>query len=309
LSTFNIGYFLLPALKWRIGKAMFEELQQYDVVHIHGASSALPYFLSRKPNGQKWIFSPHYHPLSKNALGTLLRPIFDVLYVRRLCNLSDALVFVSDFERDAFVKSGLLARGATKLNRVVPNGVDLEDIRAASPYEVGRKIVLVVGRLVRYKRTDLIIRAMAHLHDDYELRIIGEGPDASRLRKLAEKNKAAHIAFMANVDRKSLLRWYKTASVYVNVSEVEAFSISTLEAVVAGTPCVVRLATGLSDIQRAFPRAVIGLESSRCDPRAIADAIQSATSKGVPEGVEEYSWRVISSTLMDLYVKVAGEIR
>ena len=51
----------------------------------------------------------------------------------------------------------------------------------------GNPIVLYVGRLVRAKKTDLLIKASAQQTGAYEVVIIGEGPDKERLMNLADK--------------------------------------------------------------------------------------------------------------------------
>src|SRR5690606_9257701 len=50
--------------------------------------------------------------------------------------------------------------------------------------------ILWVGRMLKWKRVDLLIRALARLKNegkDFKLTLVGDGPERERLQKLADK--------------------------------------------------------------------------------------------------------------------------
>ena len=126
---------------------------------------------------------------------------------------------------------------------VIPNGVDTSDLTTAVPYDTPQRVVLTVGRLERYKNVEAVIAAMSELDESYVLRIVGDGPDAPRLRARTEAcGLGRRVALLGRLDRATLCRWYRTAAVYVNLSSQEAFGIGALEALAGGAAVV------LSDI-------------------------------------------------------------
>jgi len=82
------------------------------------------------------------------------------------------------------------------------------------------KRILHLGRLVKWKRVDLLIEAVAKLsakHKDIELHIIGEGPEEKNLKKLAGRLAPEHaIKFLGSIyDPEALAREIMASAIYV----------------------------------------------------------------------------------------------
>jgi len=90
---------------------------------------------------------------------------------------------------------------------------------------------LTVSALVPYKRIDLAIEACERL--GRPLKIIGDGPEYSKLRDLAGKN----TEFLGSVDFKDLPGIYADALAFIHPAE-EDFGIAPLEAQAAGRPVI-----------------------------------------------------------------------
>jgi len=90
---------------------------------------------------------------------------------------------------------------------------------------------LTVGRLVSYKRTDLLIQACNVL--GRELRIIGTGPEEARLRSQAGKT----IKFLGNVDEATLWEEYAHCRAFLFAAE-EDFGMAVVEAQSCGRPVI-----------------------------------------------------------------------
>ena len=112
---------------------------------------------------------------------------------------------------------------------VVPAPVDTEFFRPAD----GRPedYYLIVSALVPYKMIDLAIAAFNRF--DGRLKIVGQGPDDKKLRRLA----GANTEFLGAVDSSSLLRLYQDARALILPGE-EDFGITALEAEACGTPVI-----------------------------------------------------------------------
>lgn len=100
---------------------------------------------------------------------------------------------------------------------------------------------LYVGRLVGYKRPDLVVEAFAGL--DERLVVVGNGHLLPQLRETATSN----VTFLGHVDPETLLRLYRTSRALVFPAE-EDFGIAMAEAQACGTPVIALNRGGAYDI-------------------------------------------------------------
>lgn len=141
---------------------------------------------------------------------------------------------------------------------------------------------LYVGRLVAYKRPDLVVEAFAGL-PEHRLLVVGDGPLRARL----EARATANVSFVAAVDDERLRELYRSARALVYPAD-EDFGIVMAEAQACGTP-VIGLGSGgavdivepgrtgwlvadqsVSELRAAIRRAA----RERLDPETIAESAQ-----------------------------------
>ena len=91
---------------------------------------------------------------------------------------------------------------------------------------------LAVGRLMHYKKFDLIIRAFNKLN--LPLLIIGNGPELESLKKIAKSPK---IEFLTSITDEQLLVLYNGAQAFI-FPQVEDFGLVAAEAQACGTPVI-----------------------------------------------------------------------
>jgi glycosyltransferase involved in cell wall biosynthesis len=101
---------------------------------------------------------------------------------------------------------------------------------------------LYVGRLVSYKRPDLVVEAFAEL-PELELLVVGEGP----MRLSLETAATANVTFLGGVGDQQLRDLYRTARALVYPAE-EDFGITMAEAIACGTPVIGLSQGGATDI-------------------------------------------------------------
>jgi glycosyltransferase involved in cell wall biosynthesis len=136
---------------------------------------------------------------------------------------------------------------------------------------------LLVSRLERWKQIDYAIEAFNRL--GLPLRVIGTGPEESRLRAMAGPG----ISFMGTVDDAALIRAYGEARAVVFSPELE-YGLVPLEANAAGTP-VIALGRGgvletmvaLNDLAGRKPTAILFPEPTA---ECLVEAVREFCSTG-----------------------------
>jgi teichuronic acid biosynthesis glycosyltransferase TuaC len=119
---------------------------------------------------------------------------------------------------------------------VVYNGTDPSRFTPAD--DPVRPALLTVGNLIPTKGHDLIVQALAALQPEFpELtwEVIGDGPELTRLFKLAEKlGVLARIRFQGRQSRNEVAEAYRRCSVFVLPSRYEGLGCVYLEAMASG---------------------------------------------------------------------------
>ena len=172
------------------------------------------------------------HPLSRPALRALLRRWrqWDWIAAQRV----DSYVANSDATRRRIAaywgRDSAVVHPPVETKRFQPGAVDDH--------------YLVLSELMSHKRIDVAVRAFNRL--GRPLLVVGDGPDARRLKRLAGPN----VRFLGRVPDPGVARLLQTTRALV-VTAVEEFGIAAVEAQAAGRPV---LATGAGGVQRVGRR-------------------------------------------------------
>jgi glycosyltransferase involved in cell wall biosynthesis len=103
-----------------------------------------------------------------------------------------------------------------------------------------KQYFLAGGRLVAYKRFDLIVKAFSRL--GIPVKIFGIGPELSYLKKIAKLN----VEFLGKIDDAKKIELYSNCLAYINPQE-EDFGITTIEAMASGRPVIAYHAGGAKE--------------------------------------------------------------
>jgi glycosyltransferase involved in cell wall biosynthesis len=156
---------------------------------------------------------------------------------------------------------------------------------APRPADAGpREGVLYVGRLIRQKGVDDLLRAAVALDPPVPLEIAGDGPERPRLERLA-RSLAVPARFHGFVDPTTRDRLYARAAVVCVPSRPLASGLSEgaplviCEARAHGLPVVASAVGGIPELCADDPGATLVPHS---DPAALAQALQRALTADAP---------------------------
>lgn len=110
---------------------------------------------------------------------------------------------------------------------------------------------IFVGRLVKYKKLDVLIKALAQTFskDKYVLKIIGDGPEKQNIEELIRTLRLNDSIFMlGRMNRDLVVREMNSSDCFVMVSENEVFGLVYLEAMACGCITVASLNGGVDGI-------------------------------------------------------------
>jgi glycosyltransferase involved in cell wall biosynthesis len=178
---------------------------------------------------------------------------------------ADLVLATSEYSAGKIVEYYGIERQRIEL---VPELIDLDGWRvrfAAHPArEPERFTVLSVCRFYPRKRLVDLVEAAAQL-PDVEVRIVGNGPEAARLRRLGP-----HVTWLGDAAAEQLAEEYNRCHVFCLPSVQEGFGIVFLEAMAAGKPVVAARAAAVPEVVRD---GVEGLLVEPRQPRALAAAL------------------------------------
>jgi glycosyltransferase involved in cell wall biosynthesis len=168
----------------------------------------------------------------------------------------------------------LVARGIPRGSiRVIYNGVDSARLTPNSHLRSATPLFVYLGRLKKYKRVDIVIRAFAELNvPEAALEIAGTGDYRARLERLVKSldlvNRVKFLGFIPEEEKIHLLRraWASALA-----SPKEGWGISNLEAAACGTPVIAANSPG---IRESVIDGETGFLVPPNDPSAMAAAMR-----------------------------------
>ncbi len=178
------------------------------------------------------------------------------------------IVAVSASTRDDLVSLGFRADQIHIVHNGVVEVTPLDRKPATQPR------ILCAGRLTPQKGVDVIIRAMPIVLRSFpnaQLDIVGQGPDRTRLERLAWSLKlATHVRFHGYLPGAARDQLAAQAWVAVCPSAFEGWGVSCVEAGARGLPVIASNVNGLRDSVRD---GITGLLVPHGEPHALAEAL------------------------------------
>ena len=198
----------------------------YDIVI--SLTSQAGYALITPPNTCHicYCLTPNRYLYSRSF--NLLTPIINKIKQNQLILSSRPDYYLSISQ----TVQGRLKKDLNKTSTVIYPGVDTTFFKPTY-----KKLIpnyyLVVCRLVKYKRVDLVIKACLKLNR--KLYIVGQGPAENYLKKLSKNN--PNIRFFGQVQDTKLLALYQNCLALI-CPQIDDFGLTPLEAQACGKPVI-----------------------------------------------------------------------
>jgi len=293
--------------------------EKFDLIDV----SVFPYFscftvkaisfLKKTPSVFTWheVWGDYwYEYLGKN------KGFFGLIIEKMVSKVSENNIAVSDWTRK---RLETLTTPEKKI-AIIPNGIDLKRISDIEPEaswaSAGAKKktydVIFVGRLIKEKNVDVLIKALTLLKPTFpqiKCCVVGDGPEKNSLVELAKKMGVyENIEFAGFQEYKALIGKIKASKVLVLPSSREGFGMVVIEAFACGVPVVTvneKYNAAQSLVEDGVGGFIVGLED-----REIAESIKkvikeeasySKFSAMVLRKAREYDWEKIVSELILYY--------
>lgn len=313
------------AISFSLQSWLKDNIQQYDVVHIHGTFSYTTHIAATmaRQAGIPYIVAPHGLLEPWSLRNKRLKKMLGMkLVVNGDLRSATALHATATPELQNLQQLGLKTPVA-----LVPNGIDrtvFEQLPSPQifydqfPTTVGKQLVLFLARIDPKKGLDLLAPAFAKLRQVFpNTHLIVAGPDTiGFLPTVKQYFRDAQcleaVTFTGNLAGESKFSALAAASVYVAPSYSEGFSISVLEGLAAGLPCVLTTGCNFPEAERANAAYTVDVHADAIAAGLIQclKELQEGNRRGERARqfiFDYYTWDQAAAQLIQLYQHVVKQ--
>lgn len=231
-------------------------------------------------------------------------------FIKRIWSQSDCLIANGSGLKELASRH----RKSTVPIQVIPNGVDFDFFKpnTEGTHKNSLRTVIAVGRLKDSQKNFSEMIEIFSETPNWNLEIVGDGPDKSKLQRKAENLNAHNIRFVGWKNKEDLLYRYRKSDCYISTSRYEGMPNTALEAMATGLPLI------LSDIggHQELADAANGMLFRRGACRQIIDFLKTCEQK--PEilrrmsvasrkkALEKFSWKDIADERIKWYEFALG---
>lgn len=315
--------FRVPEMNWRqlpgallLGPPTFcgilKLLREYrcDLVHIQCVSSNAYYALHASRVLRIPVVATLHGELSVDANKLFQSSRFAQRLLHAVLRNADVVAACSAHalgEAEEFYGQPLGARA-----RVIHNGVDLSELSAASPFPHPRPYLLAIGRHVRQKGFDILLRSYASLLESgirtHDLILAGEGPDRAELERLCRRlHISDRVFFTGSTDRATTAQLFTGCEFFVLSSRLEPLGIVNLEAMAAGKAVLATRVGGVPEIIKHNETGLlVSAEDSSALANGMAELITNATLRrqlaaAGRQTINSFAWESVAQRYGQIY--------
>lgn len=294
-----------------------EKLSSYDLIHVFSATHGM-YLTIEEARFQKikTVISPVFQPVYNPAISAL--HLSADWLCRQLTNnqiktshqqtqsalqKSDHIIALS--QKENFVIQKKYKIDSKKIT-IIPNGVQNEFFNSTTElfdqkFGISHGFTLVAGTVSPYKNQLSVIRAT-----EGPVVLVGQIADQNYFQKCKEEA-GARMVYIGVIDYQDplLASVYAAAGVTVLASQGEAYGLTVIESLAAGTPAIITRKNGL-DISEQSPLLQFVSEKNVSELKhKISSALANKKGNQVrcKRVVEHLKWDSVANSLQEVYAK------
>jgi glycosyltransferase involved in cell wall biosynthesis len=238
-----------------------------DIIHCHGAKGGLYGRIAARSLGISSVYTPHGGSLHY-SWGSPAGAVF-LTAEKLLAMIGDAMLFVCDYERQAFEKK--VGIGGKRF-AVVHNGLWPDEFEPVTPAADAADI-LYLGDMRVLKGVDVLIDCLARLNKTRNVTasLVGDGPDLAQFQVQARTlDLTDKVSFPGRMPARDA---FVRGHILVMPSRAESFPYVVLEACAAGVPLIASRVGGIPEVLSADNLVAPG------DAAALASRLEQALSQ------------------------------
>lgn len=227
---------------WPNKKVLREVIQDADLIHIQ-----FPFFLGyqalkiAKELNKPIVFGFHVQP--ENLMWNIgldfdwLNAFLYRFFIRTFYNKADLVISPSAFGKTMLEKFAIRVPV-----EIVSNGLpdQFKPKQCVKEPEFEDKfLILMVGRLAKEKRHDLVMQAIKQSKFKDKIQLVVTGQGALRAELIDLGNTLPNPAFFEYVSQEKLISLFNTADLFIHASEIELEGMAVLEAIGCGLPALI----------------------------------------------------------------------
>ena len=283
----NPSFMLSSFLKTRTSK-------ENDIVHAHNIPSALA---MKNVTGKKILT---LHGIYSQQITNLHGKIYSSIsknYEDKALTWADVITAVSKETCDYYSKNGFDVLH-------VPNAINLDDFpkKAIKKFE---KQIIFAGRLSKEKGIDVLLDTAKRLSPEYNLLILGTGPEEEKIRNIS--NSKANVHYLGYQSKQNTISLIRGSDLLIQPSIIEGISSTILEAMGCET-CIIASNVGGNPELIENNKTGVLVEPNNAEELVekisyllMENEKRSVMAANGLKAVVKYDWKQIGKLYLDIY--------
>ncbi len=303
----------IPLINWLI-----KHILDYDIVHTNTVFAPLvllAHWVCQLRN-IPYIVTPHgmLEPWAM-SYKTWKKLFYYTLFEKPALHRASAIQVLANSEANNIKSLGF------KRTVVIPNGIHRQEFENLPDPEVfyqqfpktkNKTLILFLGRIDPKKGLDLLALAFAKVHQNFpQTHLVLAGPDSIGFLPKAQNYFVQTgcidaVTFTGMVTGKLKYAAFAAASIYVAPSYSEGFSMSVLEAMASGLPCIITTGCNFPEAAAAGAAHVVDINAEAITKVLIQCLTYSQQAKEMGDRAREfifqnYTWEQAAKKMLQVY--------
>jgi glycosyltransferase involved in cell wall biosynthesis len=322
IQYFSYSNFIDYKFSWSLTRWLFQNISNYNLVHTHAIFSypTLPAHWACQLYKIPYLMTPHgmLEPWALSYKSTKKKLYFN-LFEKPSLQRASAIQILASTEAINVKQLGLKSPLV-----LVPNGIYQNDFQELPNSEIfyqkfpetrNKTLILFLGRIDPKKGLDLLAIAFKKIHIQFpDTHLILAGPDNINFSPtvkdyFSEVNCLDAVTFTGMLTGTLKYATLAVADIYVAPSYSEGFSVSVLEGMASGLPCVITTGCNFPEATREKAALVVDIDATQIGDAILWCLANPEESRQMSDRArklifEKYTWDNISKIMIETYTNI-----